>query len=336
VLIATPNITVDRTVRLAELRPGSVQRPRRASATAGGKGVNVARTAAALGLRATLVGFAPDADATLLARLFAAEPLDFVGLPVEGEARVCTIYLEDSGRATVLNEPGPQLSAGDWARYERLVGAQLATGRYRTLVCDGSLPPGAPDDAYGRLTAIGHRAGVRVVVDAARAALAAALPFGPDVVTPNLAEAEGLLHDHADEADEPVADTAPDVPARACAAVRQLCRRGARSATVTAGAAGVAYGTADEVVWVRTIEVAVVNPIGAGDSFVGGLVAALEAGLTGAAAVVQAAATATASVEHPLGGGLDPARARELAALLSPAEPDEPAVLLGPAEAHEP
>jgi fructose-1-phosphate kinase PfkB-like protein len=126
-----------------------------------------------------------------------------------------------------------------------------------------------------------------------------------------------LLHGHDDE---PVADTAADVPARACAAVRQLCRRGARSATVTAGAAGVAYGTADEVVWVRTIEVAVVNPIGAGDSFVGGLVAALETGLTGAAAVIRAAATATASVEHPLGGGLDPARARELAALLGPAE----------------
>src|SRR6185503_17425043 len=42
-LIATPNITIDRTVRLPELRPGSVLRPSRALATAGGKGVNVAR-----------------------------------------------------------------------------------------------------------------------------------------------------------------------------------------------------------------------------------------------------------------------------------------------------
>ena len=313
-LIATPNITIDRTVRLPELRPGSVLRPSRALATAGGKGVNVARVGAAFGRRATLVGFAPDVDAVVLDRLFAAEPLDFVGLPVRGEARIATIYLEDSGRVTVLNEPGPEISAGAWRRYADLIAEELGSGQYKTLVCSGSLPPGVPDDGYGQLVAIGRRAGVQVVVDAARSALAAALPFGPDVVTPNLAEADGVLSGHADE---PVADSGPEVPLRACAAVRHLCERGATAAAVTAGAAGSAFGTAERVVWVPTVPVEVVNPIGAGDSFVGGLVEALESGLAAAEAVVFAVATATASVEQELAGGVDPARARELAARLA-------------------
>jgi 1-phosphofructokinase family hexose kinase len=308
VLIATPNLTVDRTIRLPELRPGSVLRPSRAVVTAGGKGVNVGRVAAAFGGRATLVGFVADVDAPVLARLFAVEPLDLAGVPVPGEARVATIYLEDSGRVTVLNEPGPQISADDWRHYEQRIAAELASGAHETLVCSGSLPPGVPDDGYGRLVSIGHGAGVRVVVDAARGALAGALPAGPDFVTPNLAEADGE-HEAVDE-------TGPQTARHACAAVRALCRRGARSAAVTAGAAGTAFGDARDVWWVPTVPVRVVNPIGAGDSFVGGLVHALEAGRTPIDAVTFAVATATASVEQELAGGVDPDRARQIAAQL--------------------
>src|SRR5690606_30636739 len=150
-----------------------------------------------------------------------------------------------------------------------------AAGGHPTLVCSGSLPPGVPDDGYARLVEIGHRAGARVVVDAARAALAAALAAGPDVITPNLAEAESVLYGPAHEA---VAETGDDVPDRARRAVLELCRRGARSAAVTAGAAGTAFGDAGGAVWLPTVPVRVVNPIGAGDSFVAGLVEAFEEG----------------------------------------------------------
>ncbi|MEJ3747356.1 PfkB family carbohydrate kinase [Actinomycetes bacterium KLBMP 9797] len=318
-LIATPNITVDRTVRLPELRLGSVLRPPRPAVTAGGKGLNVGRVAAAFGRRATLVGFRPDDDAVLLDRLFAAEPVEFRGVPVVGDVRVATIYLEDSGRVTVLNEPGPEISAAAWQGYEETIAAELATGDHRTLVCTGSLPPGAPGEGYGRLVGIGHRAGVRVVVDAARAALAGAVPAGPDIVTPNLAEAAGVLWGDADES---VHDGDPSVSERAQEAVRELCRRGARSAAVTAGAAGTAYGDAAGVTWVPTVQVPVVNPIGAGDSFVGGLVEAWETGGTRIGAILFAVATATASVEQELAGGVDPGRARELAAVLTAAQRD--------------
>ncbi len=313
-LIATPNIAVDRIVRLPELRPGSVLRPSRALVTAGGKGVNVGRTGAAFGHRATLVAFEPAADASVLRRLVAAEPVGFVGVPVAGEVRVATIYLEDSGRVTVLNEPGPEITAEAWHRYEQAIAEELAGGRHETLVCTGSLPPGAPEDGYGRLVTIGQRAEVRVLVDAARAALAGALLAGPDVVIPNLAEAEGVARGHADEA---VADSDPEVAVRACAAVRELCRRGARAAAVTAGAAGCAFGDLDTAVWVPTVRAAVVNPIGAGDSFTAGLVGALEAGRAGTDAVVFAVATATASVERERPGDVDPRRARQIAARLA-------------------
>jgi sugar/nucleoside kinase (ribokinase family) len=58
--------------------------------------------------------------------------------------------------------------------------------------------------------------------------------------------------------------------------------------------------------------VGVVNPIGAGDSLVGGLVHALEEGCDWRSAAGFALATASASCEQELAGGVDPARAREL------------------------
>jgi fructose-1-phosphate kinase PfkB-like protein len=88
---------------------------------------------------------------------------------------------------------------------------------------------------------------------------------------------------------------------------------------VTAGAAGAAYCAASRLVWVPTITVDVVNPIGAGDAFVAGLVFALEDGVAGADAVTFALATATASVEQELAGGLDPRRVPEIVAQLGAA-----------------
>jgi 1-phosphofructokinase family hexose kinase len=319
VLVATPNIAVDRTVRLPELRPGQVLRPHRAMVTAGGKGLNVGRAAHALGgAEATLVSFRGRSDAAHVDQLFGVEPVRFVGVDVPGEARVATIYLEDSGRVTVLNEPGPQLTGADWSRYEDAISAELANGTHRTLVCSGSLPPGAPEDAYGRLVHIGHRAGVQVIVDAARTALAAALPAGPDIVTPNIAEADSVLSGHTEEA---VDEGGPEIPDRARAAVQALCSRGARSAAVTAGASGTAYGELASRtgklsgdLWIPAPRVAVVNPIGAGDAFVGGLVYALEAGQSDVDAIRFATATASASVETELAGDVDPKRVAELVA----------------------
>ena len=44
-VIAGPNLTIDRTLSIDELRPGEVLRFERAVVTPGGKGVNVARVA---------------------------------------------------------------------------------------------------------------------------------------------------------------------------------------------------------------------------------------------------------------------------------------------------
>lgn len=314
-LIATPNLCVDRTLRLPRLSPGAVHRSGEAEVSAGGKGVNVARVLRAHGHRPVIAGLVPTVDGDQLRRLLAEEGADLLEVAVQGRTRAATVLLERAGRVTVVNEPGPLLDAATWASYADAVSGALAD--HDILVCTGSLPPGAPADGYGRLTTLARTHGVVAVVDAAREALAAALPAGPDLVCPNLAEAEAVLagsHTGPEEVDE----TAPDIVERGVNAARALVAAGARRAVVTLGSVGAVLVTGSsggaDVVVVTAHQVEVVSPVGAGDSFVGGLVVALARGEGWPAALRRGVATASASVEQLLAGGVDPARAEQLLA----------------------
>jgi 1-phosphofructokinase family hexose kinase len=314
-LVLGANLALDRTLRIARLVPGHVQRPESAVATAGGKSVNVLRAVAAHGVGATLVANLPGRAGGLLAELLHDEGHDVVPVRTAGEARTAVIILEADGRVTVLNEPGPELSPSDAAALLAALATALAAGLDapaagpRVLVASGSLPPGAADDTYARVVELGHRNHRLVVVDAARDALAGALAARPDVVSPNLAEAESVLWGHPDESVEPTGD---GVRGRALDAATALRERGARAALVSAGRHGLAGADAAGAFWLPAARVGEVNPVGAGDALVGGLAVGLEAGLPLREAAAVGVATAAASVAHPLAGGVEPAVLRSL------------------------
>jgi fructose-1-phosphate kinase PfkB-like protein len=199
----------------------------------------------------------------------------------------------------VLNEPGPPLADEDWMAYEAAVGAALDD--HGVLVCSGSLPPAAPEDGYGRLVRRAHANACPAVVDANGPALRSALGHGADVVTPNLAEAEGLLHGRADESVE----ASPDARPRSEAAALALVEAGARAAIVTAAAAGAAVAVGTDATWVPAPRVDEVrNPIGAGDVLTAAVAAAIEEGFDVVDAARRGVAAAAASVEAPLAGDL--------------------------------
>ncbi|HTF09531.1 MAG TPA: PfkB family carbohydrate kinase [Asanoa sp.] len=316
VLIATPNLCLDRTQLVPELVLGGVMRARSVEVTAGGKGVNIARVARAHHQRATVVGLVADRDRERLLRLLAEEGADVVDVPMPGDTRNAIIMIEQpGGRTTIVNEPGSTIDAGIWQRYKNAIAASLSG--HRTLACSGSLPPGAPEDGYGQLVQLAHEAGVLAVVDTAPGALRASLASGPDLVKPNLQEAEAAISGTSGLV---LLDADSDVRERAMDAATTLCRLGARNAAVTAGAHGVALAesSANQVRWFPAIKVEVVSAVGAGDSFLGGVLLELEAGDTvdWAAAMLRGSATASASCEQLRAGGVDPDRAAELLAQL--------------------
>lgn len=308
-LIVNPNFTIDRTIPLEVLVPGSVHRTGPAIASLGGKGVNVARVARAFARPGLLVGFLPSASATELDSLAAAEGAELAGVAVDGIVRAASIFLERSGRVTVFNEPGPTVDEDDWTRL--LAEAERRAPSHQTVICSGSLPPGSPVAGYAQVVDVARRTGLRSVVDSTGDVLESALTAHPDVVSPNLAEAETLVFGPAVEGVEPEGD---EVVERALEAARGLVARGARHAIVSAGSHGAALSDGTNTLFYPAPEVSLINPIGAGDSLVGGLVHALEEGQSFRDAVHFALAVASASCEQRVAGAVDPTRARELAA----------------------
>lgn len=311
-LVVNPNLCFDRTLAVDTFEAGTVSRPYRVDVTAGGKGVNVVRTAADLDVTAVLTGFVAEHNGPELLTLLAGEGIDMRAVPVEGAVRSATIVLERSGRATVLNEPGPVMNESDLVRLMAEVGAQLPLAG-GPLVCSGSLPPGLPATTYGRLVEIARGLGVPALVDAAREALIGSLAFSPDLVTPNLAEAEGIVSGVVTEAVEAEAMPLEQVRQRAEVAAEGLVSRGARRVVVTAGGHGVCAALDGSTTWIPAPRVKVVNPIGAGDSFVAGVAVGLGRGLGWLDAIAFGVSVASAAVETPGAGHVDAQRVDQLA-----------------------
>ena len=139
IVVVVANPSIDRLLEVEAIRLGSVHRPDRVVAVAGGKGLNAARAAHALGgsvVAVTILG--GHAGAWIL------EQLEAVGLrtraiTVDAETRTCVSVLDrGSGRLTEFYEPGRAVPDRAFAEVERAVETELAAGDVRVLAMSGS------------------------------------------------------------------------------------------------------------------------------------------------------------------------------------------------------
>ena len=297
-LVAGPNLSLDRTIGIDRFDAGHIHRTGPVDARIGGGGANAARVVRELTGAANLISFVPDQNADAATRALADQGIALGRVPCRGEMRVATIVREGRGRMSVLNEPGPAVEAREWEAFERLTDERLPRGEL--LLCSGSLPPGAPFDGYARLARQARHSGSRCVIDVSGRALAATVEGREGLGVPNLAEAEALLHGPRAE----VVHASDDAPDRAQEAANELLRAGAPCAVVTSGASGAAFaeqGPHGRRGWIAAPRVDAINPIGAGDAFAAGLGLRLEGGDSLDNAVSFAVAVAAAHVSSPPG-----------------------------------
>lgn len=136
------------------------------------------------------------------------------------------------------------------------------------MVCaSGSLAQGAPDDFYARAAEIAAGFGARFVLDASGAALRAALDAHLHLIKPNLAELSELV------------GRALDTEAAQVAACRELMAgRRIEAIALTLGGAGALLVTRNSVWRAKPPPLEPLSSVGAGDSFLGGMVWALAGG----------------------------------------------------------
>lgn len=184
ILTVTLNAALDVTYEVGTLERGGSHRVQTVRERAGGKGINVARVAHALGCEVTATGLVGGLVGELIRDDLRRSGVVHDFVTVSGTSRrTLTVVETESGEATVLNEAGPQVGEEEWRAFLEHFTALAASAS--VVVLSGSLPPGVPPDAYAELV---RRAPGQVVLDADGAALTEGIRGRPDVVKPNADE----------------------------------------------------------------------------------------------------------------------------------------------------
>ena len=184
---ASPSI--DRLHVVDTLTPGGIHRPQRVVAVAGGKALNAARAAHALGADVHAVALLGGHAGRWVAAALEEEGVTCDAVHGPGETRVC-VSVSDGAGLTEFYEPGPAIADTDWAALEAAAGEIAARATWVAVA--GSLPPGAPPDAAARLLRVARAAGARVALDVSGEALRLGLAACPDFVKVNAEEAADL------------------------------------------------------------------------------------------------------------------------------------------------
>jgi len=292
IISVTLNAAIDRTVAVPNFRLGHRHRSVESRTAPGGKGVNVARSLAALGRPVVVTGLAGGTNGDRVVRSLEAEGLltDFIKIAEETRINLAVVD-PTSGDQTEINERGPEVQPDELEEFvERL--EYLARGA-RLCVLAGSLPPGVEVDFYGRLVGVLDELGVTVVLDAEGEAMSAGMKAGPAMVTPNRLEAEELVGREFESRDELF-----DV-------LGELLDLGPRQAAITLPEGCVA--AIDDGQVRQTVEVTIeplepVSTVGSGDAFVAGYVAGIYDGMSPVESLSYAVASGAESTQH-LGAG---------------------------------
>jgi fructose-1-phosphate kinase PfkB-like protein len=230
--------------------------------------LNVARAIHTLGSTPLCMGFAGGHSGRLLADLAQKDGLPSAWTWTDVETRTCTILVSQEGDATVINEPGPHLTAVDWERLQQDVRARGSQARFAMLASEGK----------------------QVWVDTSGAVLRSALEQSNLSIKVNAVElGEAVGFDATDE----------DLAQRALELLRTFQLR---ALVITLGSSGALLTTPEGSWHAEGPRVRVVSTVGSGDAFLGGLVTALDGGKSPPDALREAVAVGTANVLSPGGG----------------------------------
>jgi 1-phosphofructokinase len=286
IITVTLNAAVDRAVILERMIVGETNRTKSSRTDPGGKGINVSRVIRELGYDSLAMGFIAGPTGRFIEAALNEEGIFDDFIHVAGRTRTNMHILDESTREqTRINEPGPSIDHRHMMEMQRRLRRRLTPDSW--VVLAGSIPPGLPPDAYVDLLKIAHDHNMYTVLDADGPALEHGLRAKPYLIKPNLRELEMLVgHTLADDGE-------------VLAAARELHEEGVKIVTVSLAERG-ALAVSEEGVWrVVPPEVKTDSTVGAGDSFVAGVVASLSAGESLREALILGTAAGSATAMTP-------------------------------------
>ncbi|MGB0097406.1 MAG: 1-phosphofructokinase family hexose kinase [Solirubrobacteraceae bacterium] len=304
IITVTLNAALDKTLEVPNFTPGRRHRTVDQTTVPGGKGVNIARAIKRLGQPVIATGLYGGSTGIRIVEALTDESILNGFVRIREESRTNTAVLDPTnGQHTEINERGPLVSAQELELFrDKLL--YLAKGA-SICVFAGSLPRGLDPDVYAGLIRDVKRLGVTTMVDTDGEPLRLAVRAEPHVVSPNELEAEELVgHEFNDGEDR-------------AHAVAEMSRLGPSEAIMTVADGCYAHvldESSPELYRVTIERQEARSPVGSGDAFLAGYVAARYMGRSALDCLRFGVACGAESTQHFGAGIIDPTRVDRLLA----------------------
>jgi len=303
ILCVSANPGMDRRLRMKSLTVGGINRASTAEGFAGGKAAHVAMAAQALTTKAVWIAFLGGAIGEECARQMESLGVRVVSVPTAAHTRVNLEIIEESGEITEILEPGGEPAPGESHDFVQSCYKEIETAGSRALLAiSGRLPSGVAPSLYASLIEAARAGGVKSFVDTSGEALRVSLEAKPRFVKTNRQEAEELIGKPLQTIQEAVS------------AVQEIILRGAASAAITLGSAGLIWvESKNGPVWkAQPPRVKVISTVGCGDATLAGFAHAWTQGFNGEQSIRLAAACGVANCSALAPGRIDLSTVRSL------------------------
>lgn len=264
IITLTLNPALDKTVVTKELVPDKKLRCPNPTIQPGGGGVNVSRALNQLDVPSKALYLAGGYTGSHYTHLLQKEGVQTQVIETEAHTRENIIVFDESTQQQYrLGIEGESIAENEWQQVLQM----LEKETFDILIASGSLPPGIPTNFYKELAALVNRKNAKLVIDTSGAALKDAVDEGVFLIKPNLHELSTLYG---------VAELPKDEVVKAC---RDIIAKGyCQVIAVSMGADGALLVTHNEEHTAKPPAVEKKSTVGAGDSMVAGMVAALYKG----------------------------------------------------------
>ncbi|MBN1689716.1 MAG: 1-phosphofructokinase [Dehalococcoidia bacterium] len=282
----TLNPSLDRHVAVEDLILDDTNRWLSYKRESGGKGINVSRVVKELGGKTIAYGLVGGFAGRTLRAILKQQGVPYDFTPIKAEIRSNFIITDLKTHCqTRISAPGPRVSAGELKKLMAKVISLKPRPSY--MVMAGSVPPGVPYYIYRDLIHDMKALGITTVLDSADLWLQEGIKAKPDVVKPNVREAQTAMGVELTSQEDIVS------------AVKTLIRKGINIAAISCGREGMVIGDKNAIYRVVPPSVDVMSTVGAGDSSVAGLVFKLSGGGSLEEASRFAVAAGTAATMTP-------------------------------------
>ena len=279
--------TIQKTLIFSDLIMDTVNRTGDFRLNVSGKGINVCRVLSQLGKDSSHLTQLGGVLRPLFLDLCRADNLKVEWVESYSPIRFCYTLINGSDKSvTELIEESEEVQEGTAGRLLEAFTAMIPA--FTTLIISGTMAAGFPDTMIPDMVRIAKAAGVRVILDIRRKDLLNSLPFGPDVIKPNLYEFASTFAPELVFQNEIKGETG-EIKKRVQEIWTELYKTYKCSLVLTRGSKPLWYAEKEKLEEYAFETVEPINTTGSGDAFAAGLAAALEEGASLREAVAMGA-----------------------------------------------